>query len=121
VANRVIELDNDEVRFYTGDMRMSKSASLTKTNHPYIVRSHEICDGSPVLEGTRTRVIDIVIEYTMLGRSPDEIVDAHPHLDLAKVHDALSYYYEHREELDAEIRTRIQDIDELKAKIHSKA
>jgi len=98
---------------------MSKSASLTKTNHPYIVRSHEICGGSPVLAGTRTRVIDIVIEYTMLGRSPDEIIDAHPYLSLAMVHDALSYYYEHREKLDAEIRTRTQDIDELKAKIHS--
>ena len=99
---------------------MSESAGLTKTNHPYIVQSHDVCDGSPVLEGTRTRVIDIAIEYTMLGRSPDEIIDAHPYLDLAKVHDALSYYYEHREDLDVEIRTRIQDVEELKTKIQSK-
>lgn len=84
------------------------------------MRSHEICGGSPLLQGTRTRVIDIVIEYTMLGRSPDEIIDAHPYLDLAMVHDALSYYYEHRKELHAEIQTRIQDMDELKAKIQSK-
>ncbi len=99
---------------------MSESAGLTKTNHPYIVQSHDVCGGSPVLEGTRTRVIDIAIEYTMLGRSPDEIIDAHPYLDLAKVHDALSYYYEHREDLDIEIRTRMQDVEELKAKIQSK-
>jgi len=99
---------------------MSKSADLTKANHPYIMRSRYICSGSPVLEGTRTRVIDIVIEYTMLGRSPDEIIDAHPYLDLARVHDALSYYYERREKLDVEIQTRIQDIEELKARIQSK-
>ena len=48
-----------------------------------------------------------------------EIIDAHPYLDLAKVHDALSYYYEHRGDLDAEIRTRIQDVEELRAKIQS--
>ena len=63
---------------------MSKSADLTRTNHPYIMQSHDICSGSPVLEGTRTRVIDIAIEYTMLGRSPDEIIDAHPYLDLPR-------------------------------------
>ncbi len=99
---------------------MSKSTGLMKTNHPYIVRSDDICTGSPVLAGTRTRVIDIVIEYTVLGRSPDEIVDAHPYLDLAKVHDALSYYYENREELDAEVPARIQDTEELRAKFQSK-
>jgi uncharacterized protein (DUF433 family) len=99
---------------------MSKSASVIETNHPYIMRSHEVCDGSPVLAGTRTRVVDVVIEYAMLGRSPDEIIDAHPHLNLAMVHDALSYYYENREKLDAEIQSRIQDIDELESRFQSK-
>ena len=99
---------------------MSETASLIRTNHPYIVRSHEICGGSPVLVGTRTRVIDIVIEYTMLDRSPDEIIDAHPYLNLAKVHDALSYYYENREKLDTEIRSRVTDIEELRATFQSK-
>ena len=41
---------------------MSKSADLTKTNHPYIMRSHDVRSGSLVLAETRTRVIDIVIE-----------------------------------------------------------
>ena len=99
---------------------MLESDSLIKTNHPYIMRSQDICNGSPILEGTRIRVIDVVIEYTMLGKTPDEIVDAHPFLDLARVHDALSYYYEHREELDTEIQTRLQDINELKEKFQSK-
>lgn len=99
---------------------MSEPVDTVKTNHPYIMCIRGICDGSPILAGTRTRVIDIVIEYTMLGRSPDEIIDAHPYLDLAKVHDALSYYYEHMEELDAEIQTRIRDINELRAKFQSK-
>lgn len=94
--------------------------AIIKTNHPYIVRTHDICNGSPTLAGTRTRVIDIVIEYTMLGKSPDEIIDAHPYLDLAKVHDALSFYYENRAKLDAEIQERIRDIEELRMKFQSK-
>jgi len=53
------------------------------TNHPFIVKREEICAGSPIIEGTRTRVIDIVVEYEM--------------------HDALSYYYENQEELDRKI------------------
>ena len=100
--------------------KMSESSSIIKTEHPYIIRVNEICSGSPILTGTRTRVIDIVIEYTMLGSSPDEIVDAHPHLNLAKVHDALSYYYEHREKLDNEIQNRIKDVDKIRAKFRSK-
>ena len=99
---------------------MSKTSTITKTNHPYIVRSPEICNGSPVVKGTRTRIIDIVIEYTMLGWSPDEIIDAHPYLDLASVHDLLSYYYEHREEIEAKIQSEIQEIEGLKKKYPSK-
>jgi uncharacterized protein (DUF433 family) len=45
------------------------------TNHPFIVMNKEICDGNPIIEGTRTRVIDIAIEYEMLGHSPDEIIN----------------------------------------------
>lgn len=65
-----------------------------KSTHPYIVRSALISSGTPVIAGTRTRVIDIAIEYEKLGFSPDQIIDAHPHLRLEQVHDALSYYYE---------------------------
>jgi uncharacterized protein (DUF433 family) len=74
--------------------------------HPYITMDRRISKGSPVIVGTRTRVLDIAIEYEYLGIAPDKIVDAHPHLTLPQVHDALSFYYEHREELDMEIRER---------------
>ena len=63
---------------------------------------HEIREyhmASPVVKGTRVRVVDIAIEYEYLDRTPDEIVSAHPHLQLKQVHDALSFYYENRREL----------------------
>ena len=33
------------------------------TNHPFIVKKEDVCNGSPIIEGIRTRVIDIAIEY----------------------------------------------------------
>jgi uncharacterized protein (DUF433 family) len=90
------------------------------TNHPFIVKNQDICDGSPIIEGTRTRVIDIAIEYEMLGHSPDEIIDSHPHLNLPQVHDALSFYYENRDELDKKTERDQAFIALLKKKIPSK-
>lgn len=55
-------------------------------------------------KGTRVRVVDVAIEHEYLNRTPDEIVNAHPHLKLEQIHDALSYYYENRAELDEKIR-----------------
>ena len=72
--------------------------------HPYITKKSGISKGSPIIAGTRMRVLDIIIEYEYLGHSPDEIISAHPHLILPQIHDALSFYYEHREEMDQEIR-----------------
>ena len=74
--------------------------------HPYVTMDRRIRKGSLVIIGTRTRIIDIALEYAYLGSTPDEIVDAYPYLTLPQVHDALSFYYEHREELDREIKER---------------
>ena len=90
------------------------------TNHPFIIRDKDICGGSPIIEGTRTRVIDIAIEYEMLGHSPDEIINSHPHLNLPQVHDALSFYYENRAELDQKAEQDQEFIASLKKKIPSR-
>jgi len=90
------------------------------TNHPFVVRNSDVCGGSPIIEGTRTRVIDIAIEYEILGQSPDEIVSAHPHLNLSQVHDALSFYYEHRDELDQKAEQDQEFVTRLKEKIPSR-
>jgi uncharacterized protein (DUF433 family) len=82
-------------------------------NHPYIETDKKTCGGSPVIKGTRTRVVDIAIEYEYLNRTPDEIISAHPHLKLEQVHGALSYYYENRNELDEKIKKDKQFIQEL--------
>ena len=90
------------------------------TNHPFIVKKEDVCNGSPIIEGIRTRVIDIAIEYEVLGHSPDVIIDGHPYLTLTQVHDALSYYYENRDELDKKIEQDKEFVMQLKEKFPSK-
>lgn len=51
------------------------------------------------IAGTRVRVLDIYVMAELQGLSPDEIVDALPHLSLSQVHAALAYYFGNREEI----------------------
>ncbi len=70
----------------------------TATRHPYIVRDDTILSGEPIIKGTRTPVRAIV-ENWRLGLSPEEIVVHLPHLTLAQVFDALSYYSDNKDEI----------------------
>ena len=85
----------------------------TKVKHPYVTTNRKICNGSPIIKGTRTRIVDIAVEYKYLNKTPDEIVAAHPHLRLEQIHDALSYYYENRAQLDKKIKEDKQFIQKL--------
>jgi uncharacterized protein (DUF433 family) len=80
------------------------SQMQTETEHPYVEIDQKVCGGAPVVAGTRIRIVDVAIEYEYLDRTPDDIINAHPHLRLEQVHDALSYYYEHQTELDNKIK-----------------
>ncbi|MBI5696508.1 MAG: DUF433 domain-containing protein [Nitrospirae bacterium] len=74
----------------------------TKTGHTYITRTPGVCGGEPVIQGSRISVRLIAGWYRM-GRTADEILEYYPQLSLAKIYDALSYYHDHREEVDKSI------------------
>ena len=76
----------------------------TAAIHTHIVQTPGTCGGRPRIDGHRVRVQDIVIEYESQGLSPEEICREHPGVSLAQVHAALAYYYDHRDEIEAEIR-----------------
>ncbi|MGL5082951.1 MAG: DUF433 domain-containing protein [Microcoleaceae cyanobacterium] len=82
---------------------------LQLTEHCYIVRNDEILSGEPIIRGTRTPVRAIV-ELWRIGVSPEEIPQRLPHLTLAQVFDALSYYLDHQAEINKHIeRNHISD------------
>jgi len=68
------------------------------TDHYYVVKDDEILGGEPIIRGTRTPVRAIVAIWR-LGVIPEEIPGHLPHLTLAQIFDALSYYADHQAEV----------------------
>ncbi len=70
----------------------------------HIVKDEGVCGGQPRIVGTRIKVQHIILEYEHLGWTPDQICDAHPGLTLADVHAAITYYYDHKNEINDAIQ-----------------
>ena len=76
------------------------------TDHPHIVSDST---GEPMIHDTRVSVRAIV-ELWQIGIRPEDILDHLPHIGLAQVFDALSYYADHRDEVDHFIEiNRVRD------------
>ena len=71
----------------------------TQLKHPYIEKKEGVCGGEPVITGTRISV-SLIVEMERAGHSVDEMVAMYPHITHAQVYDALSYYYDHKIEID---------------------
>lgn len=71
-------------------------------------------DGVPTIEGTTTKVIELVLETMAYGWSPEELHLQHPHLSLGQIHSALGYYWDHKEELDKDIERRFEQADRMR-------
>jgi uncharacterized protein (DUF433 family) len=70
----------------------------------YIEQTPGTCGDKPRIAGTRIKVSLIAILSERNRLTPDEIVEAYPHLTLAQVHAALAYYWQHRDQIEDEIR-----------------
>src|SRR5205085_3174026 len=72
-------------------------------------------DGVAWIAGANTKVREVVLDKLAHGSSPEEMALQYSHLSLAQIHAALAYYYEHQEELDAEILREWNEVKELAA------
>ncbi len=91
-----------------------------KTKHPFISIDPKLSGGQPVVRGSRIKVMDIAVRYELMGMSADKIVDEFPHLKLEQIHDALSYYYEHKAMLDKKYKDDQAFLTQLKKQYPSK-
>jgi uncharacterized protein (DUF433 family) len=71
----------------------------------------------PVVTGTRTKVVEIVLDHLAHGGDADEIQRHLPHLTLGQIHSALAYYYDHQEEVDQDIARRLRKVDEIQSRL----
>ncbi len=80
--------------------------------YPHIVKE----PGKPArLEHhARTRVAMIVADYLWRGWSAEEIARQYSYLTLAEVHAAMTYYFDHRQEIEDELVTEYREVEEWK-------
>lgn len=80
-----------------------------------IASDPKVRGGRPCIAGTGLRVTDIVMAMLFHDQSPGEIAAAYS-ISLAEVYAALSYYYQHKAELDADLRQQIDRARDFKEK-----
>ena len=69
--------------------------------------------GVPYIQGTTMKIVELVSENTGWGWGAEELHHQHPYLTLGQVHSALSYYHDHKDEVDRDIERRIQLVDKI--------
>jgi len=73
--------------------------AATKTAHLYIEKDPSRYEGKPVIKGTRVPVASVVNLYRS-GMSIEEVLEGYPNITPAQLFDALSYYFDNKEEID---------------------
>lgn len=71
--------------------------------YPHIVSTPGTMGGRPRIAGRRIRVSDVAVWHERLRMTADEISDDYD-LTLAQVYAALTYYFDHRDAIDQEVR-----------------
>jgi uncharacterized protein (DUF433 family) len=70
--------------------------------------------GRACIAGTRARVTQIVRDVRT-GLTPDQIHEEYPHLSLAQIHAALSFYFDHQADVDAKIEEEDRFVEQMRA------
>ncbi len=65
------------------------------------------------IDNANVKVIEVALDKLAHGSSPEEMRSQYPHLSLAQVHAALAYYYNHQNEMNAEIERRWRETEGL--------
>lgn len=64
--------------------------------------------GTARIAGTRMKVIHLVMEKTANKWDAEELQNEFQHLSMSQIHAALTYYYDHQSEVDAQIRLSLE-------------
>ena len=85
--------------------------SIAETSCEHIILDEKT---QPIIEGTKIKVIELVLDKVAYGWSPDELQYQHPHLTLGQVYSALAYYADHQDKFDKEIETQLKHVDRMR-------
>lgn len=77
--------------------------TITATEYKYIELDNK---GVPIIAGTTMKVVELVEAQMAYGWSPEELHLNHRYLTMSQILSALAYYWDNKEELDAQIKAR---------------
>lgn len=101
-------------------MAYENNATMKSISIEHVEKTPGICGGKACIAGHRIRVADIVAWHEKRGYCPEEIVELFPGATLGDVHAALTYYFDHHQEIEDDIRTSAEWSEWLKASVPSK-
>ena len=90
------------------------SSTIRSPARTCIESEPSVCGGKPCVAGTRIRVQDVFVWHELQGQSADEIVSRFPQLTMADVYAALSYYWDHRDEIQREMQAESDLVTRLR-------
>jgi len=93
--------------------------SAIKTLNEHIEITPGTCGGRPRIAGHRITVENVAIWHERMGMSVEEIASEYS-LSLADVYAALTYYCDHREEVDRSVEEGEKFVEALRRRTPSK-
>jgi uncharacterized protein (DUF433 family) len=77
----------------------------------------EKVEGQParLAKNPRIRIAQLVMDYLAYGWSADEMCRQHDDLTPSEAHAALLYYWDHRDEVDGEVREELETYERERA------
>jgi uncharacterized protein (DUF433 family) len=71
-------------------------------------------DQVPFIKETSMKVVELVTSVHAYGWSPEELHFQYPHLTMSQIYSALAYYWEHKQEIDQDMRRRFEYAEKLR-------
>ena len=87
---------------------------MIETPYEHIVLSD---DQIPMIATTKIKVVEVVLDHLAYGWSPEEIHFQHPQMTMGQIHSAFAYYWDHKVELDQEIKEGLEYVEQVKRTI----
>ena len=84
----------------------------TATGYEHIVLDER---GVPIIAGTTMKVVELVLDHLAYGWSPEELKYQHPYLTLGQVYSALGYYWDHKDEVDRDIKEKREYVERMRS------
>ena len=63
------------------------------------------------------KVSHLVMHKQANGGDPEQLQAEYPYLSLAQIHAAFAYYYDHKDDVDTQIRESLEYADRMRAQV----